>query len=674
MCYNAPVPTTKNFGRSIATYNHDLLDDEYLTKLKFPSGSSTYDTMRRSDPQIKAVLQAVLLPILKTEYFVEPASDSPIDMEKAEFVEQNLFPSKHKIKSKKGKKINKSWNDTIGEIATFVPFGFSVLEKLWEVRDGKTYLKKLDLRPARTIKKFKFNDSDTELRYIEQQINCSTYQIPASKSVVFTFQQEGNNLAGIPLLRAMYKPWSIKQDLEKIQAMTFERFGMPTPVATTNYAKGTPQFTQLEEALESISINDSGYIVAPDGTVISTLNTGTGTAPDMLAAIKYYDQQISVTGLAQFLNFGTSASGNRSLGEEFIDFFTDFVDGINMYIVGKLNSEVVQELIDFNYPDTEFYPVIKAAVNEDLPLEQLKDLVDSGILTNEIELENKVRRILGVKEVDAKEPVVIPAKPTKEPAKIEASEHNHIDLADRKPTDFELMIDLAEIENNLDSELEATTSGMIDIRDKQAELIILAIIAGKKAQNITVPFKKDQVGDLIGVYDRQFKTGINQAKDEFKKQGQKDPSKLSADTRKNRRVIIEDDISVKVEGAGDKLKSLLLEESSSLQRQGIEKSDMSSALKVFYGTISIATWQNLSATPVNVGWGDGRAVFVEQRNELVDFEVYSAILDGRQCVNCDEADGDQQQAGENKFQTPNPLCLGGAKCRCVTITVYKEVL
>ena len=484
----------------------------------------------------------------------------------------------------------------------------------------------------------------------------------------------------------MYKPWSIKQDLEKIQAMTFERYGMPTPIATTNFAKGTPQFTQLEEALESISINDSGYIVAPDGTVITTLNTGTGTAPDMLAAIKYYDQQISVTGLAQFLNFGTSASGNRSLGEEFIDFFTDFVDGINMYIVGKLNSEVVQELIDFNYPDTEFYPVIKAVVNEDLPLEQLKDLVESGILTNEIELENMVRRVLGVKEVDEKEvaPPIAPPIAPKEP--VQASEHNHkkiideyfpntgsLDLADKTPNEFESMLNLAEMERNLDSELEATTSDMIDIRDKQAESVILAIIAGKKAQNITVPLKKEQFDDLIVVYDKQFKVGTNQAKDEFKKQGQKDPSTLGKDTRKERRVIIEDDISVKVEGAGDKLKSLLLEESSSLQRQGIEKSDMSSALKVFYGTISIATWQNLSATPVNVGWGDGRAVFVEQRNELVDFEVYSAILDANLCDNCRPFDGQQQQSGENKFQTPNPVCLGGAKCRCVTITVYKDV-
>ena len=233
------------------------------------------------------------------------------------------------------------------------------------------------------------------------------------------------------------------------------------------------------------------------------------------------------------------------------------------------------------------------------------------------------------------------------------------------------MINLAEMERNLDSELESTTDNMIDYRDKQAAAIIAAIVAGKKAQNITVPFKKDQADDLLSEYDKQFKTGMSQAKDEFTAQGQTEPDKLGKDTRKNRKSIIEDDISVKVEGAGDKLKSMLLEEASSLQRQGIDKKDMSSALTAFAAGISIQTWQNLAATPVNIGWGDGRAVFVEQHADSVDFEVYSAILDQNLCENCRPLDGERQTAGENKFQTPNPLCLGGAKCRCVTITVYK---
>lgn len=664
--------STRPIGVSgVVSYNHNLLDDEYLNTLRFPNGSKIYDEMRRSDPMIKAVWESVQLPLLSCDYIIEPASDSPKDKEVAEFVERNLFPGKYKLKAKKGYKFNKSWAETLQEITLMLPFGFSVMEKIWLTKDGRTYLDKLALRPSPTIKDFVFKSQEREeLEYVKQTVNGIEKHIPASKLVIFTFQQEGNNLSGIPLLRAMYKPWSIKQDLEKIRAMMFEKYGLGVPIAKTNLMKGTPAYNDLVEALENYGLNQAAYLITNSDTEIDLKTSGTGTAPDMDAAITYYDNQIAVSGLAQFLNLGTTASGNRALGESFVDFFYDFVEGIQNYISGKLNNEVVQELVDYNFDVTE-YPVIKAVPPEELPLDKIVSLVQAKVLTNNLDLENRVRKEIGVPEITEEEatPAVeetpAPENETEQTEKVEASEHIHL-------SEFNYpFVNLAEMEQGLDISQANATDEMLSYREKQAVAIIAAIVAGKKPQNIVVPYKKEQYEYLLDVYNKQVKEGQRQAKAEFDNQGGSQPATLAKDTRKATLDIIEDDISIRVEGAADKLKTMILEEMSMLQRQGIEKAAMAAALSAYAAGISAVTWADMAAIPVNVGWGDGRAIFAEQYIDALGIEIYSAVLDKNLCAECAPFDGMTQLPGENKFQTPNPKCLGGSRCRCVTITVVK---
>ena len=665
--------STRPIGVSgVVSYNHNLLDDEYLNTLRFPNGSKIYDEMRRSDPMIKAVWESVQLPLLSCDYIIEPASDSPKDKEVAEFVERNLFPGKYKLKAKKGYKFNKSWSETIQEITLMLPFGFSVMEKIWQTKDGWTYLDKLALRPAPTIYDFVFkSQAREELDYVRQIVNGIEKKIPAEKVVVFTFQQEGNNLSGIPLLRAMYKPWDIKQNLEKIRVMMFEKYGLGVPVAKTNLVKGTPPYEALVEALENYGLNQAAYLITNSDTEITLETGGTGTAPNMDAAIQYYDNQIAVSGLAQFLNLGTTASGNRALGESFVDFFYDFVQGIQNYISGKLNNEVVQELVDYNFDVTE-YPVIKAVPPEELPLDKIVSLVQAKVLTNNLDLENRVRTEIGVPEITEEEAVPADDEPTKEPEteedeSVEASEHKHIHLSEFNYP----FVNLAEMEQGLDASLASTTDEMLSYREKQAAAIIAAIVAGKKPQNIVVPYKKEQYEYLLDVYNKQVKEGQRQAKAEFDNQGGSAPESLGKDTRKNRLDIIEDDISIRVEGAADKLKTMILEEMSNLQRTGVSKGEMAASLAAYAAGISAVTWAAMAAIAVNVGWGDGRAIFAEQFKDALGVEIYSAVLDKNLCSECAPFDGMTQLPGENKFQTPNPRCLGGSNCRCVTILVVK---
>ena len=93
---------------------------EYLGKLKGPGGMAIYEQMRRSDPQIGAVLDALGLPIRQASYYIDPVSDKTLDREIADKIGKNLFSEMSIL-----------WDDVIRHALLMLPFGFSILEKIF---------------------------------------------------------------------------------------------------------------------------------------------------------------------------------------------------------------------------------------------------------------------------------------------------------------------------------------------------------------------------------------------------------------------------------------------------------------------------------------------------------------------------------------------------------------
>lgn len=366
-----------------------VADEEYLSALKFPIGARTYDRMRRSDPQVSAVLNAIYSPIRSANWAVEPASESAKDKEIAKFIEKNLFPTKERMKE--GPDYNKTWAETLREILLYIPFGFSVMEKVHVFSDGQIWLKKLSPRLPKTIKEFEFKSN--EFSMVVQSVNGSEKRIPASKTVVFSANREGANIFGISFLRPVYKAWSIKEDLQRIQAATFERYGLGTPHGTLppNVSETDKEGIALIAALEDLSSNEASYLVTPAETEVEIISGGAQTVPDMQKAIDYCDQQITISFLAQFLNLGVSSFGSRALGNTFVDFFTNTLEGIGDYIANKLNQQVIQELVDFNF-NVDKYPKLVMSRMDSVDMDNLAILLDAGAITATLDLENIVRK------------------------------------------------------------------------------------------------------------------------------------------------------------------------------------------------------------------------------------------------------------------------------------------
>ncbi len=111
-----------------------------------------FDEMRRTDAQINAVLMAMELPIRSTRWYIEPAQNSDgetgdSEWEVADFVEKAIFDG-----------METTWDDTLREMLTMLPFGFSVFEKVYKIKEDKITIKKLGYRKQSSIHKWETED------------------------------------------------------------------------------------------------------------------------------------------------------------------------------------------------------------------------------------------------------------------------------------------------------------------------------------------------------------------------------------------------------------------------------------------------------------------------------------------------------------------------------------
>ena len=69
----------------------------------------------------------------------------------------------------------------------------------------------------------------------------------------------------------------------------------------------------------------------------------------------------------------------------------------------------------------------------------------------------------------------------------------------------------------------------------------------------------------------------------------------------------------------------------------------------------------------------GRAEEARARKDDREDAVYSAILDGNACHECEAMDGQTTtDLGEAEGWTPNGACQGGGRCRCVTVYQLRQ--
>ena len=328
--------------------------------------------MRLTNPQVQALLLATKLPILGADWTIEAA-----DHENVEGLEQGVA-EEHAKTARRGffETPIEDWRTTCQHSLTHLDYGFSLFEKEWEVADDGFYgIRRFGQRLPQTV--LRWNTKKGELSGIDQRFYNSdegTFDevtIPAESLILLSHLREGNNFAGVSMLRPIWAYVNIKEMLIKLLSIAFEREALGIPIATEpEGGASSAQIDDLEDLLENIRAHQKQYGILPHGFELEWFfnEGGSGARDAILNAIRYIDEQTLNSGLAQFIGLGSTATGSKGVAKEHADLFWMVLNGIALTMASAFSgvgrgptSGVIRQIVFLNHGEATAYPFLKVS-------------------------------------------------------------------------------------------------------------------------------------------------------------------------------------------------------------------------------------------------------------------------------------------------------------------------
>lgn len=656
--------------RSVNIYH----EYEYAKNLvEIQSRINEYNIMRKSDAQIGGLLKVLKLPIRKAEWSIEGGREDI-----REFIEQNL---------KTG--LKHPFEDFVRLVLTFMEFGFSVFEKVFMFDEASGYFKwkKFQFLPHATIYEI-VGEEDGGLKEVQQfsasdmelgEAFAPNIKIPAKYCLIFVNDKEGD-WYGTSVFRNAYGNYKIKDTLIKIDAIRHDRFGVGIPYMKMKMNYKKDDLVIAENVLQNMRSHEYMYMIIPPG-VEGTVDEGfgimsaEGTGTDIMKSIHYHDESMSKSVLAQFIDLGTSQSGNRALGQSFIDLYIASLNGYTGMIEQMMNKFAIRQLVDFNWGKQEEYPVlrfeeIKAAdVVEIAPI--LKDLAESGWLTPNRDDENKIRIGLGLDTVEEEEEA-------EETPEVETSE-KFKDLL----TEGRFFRELHGAENTVDwfgfaEKIEAMKKRFVrsvkKARNRQIRALVYDLVRDGKPPDKVRPRFVDLIEKAFMEYQKEaYSLGITEVRKEKSKQLHETAVSLQEiPIPPELQEQFEFTAKVGAEEISQRTASSIKNQIITLTPQGLSARQMQARLfqdNIDTGERVIGGQFGKIVTAMGAGREIGAQV------EGSEHGYYSAIMDGNTCAVCAAADEDFNAGTRDEPYelselppAPNPQCLGTInRCRCIHV-------
>jgi hypothetical protein len=433
--------------------------EEYLNTLTTVEVADVWDKMRRSDPKIKMILQAVKNPIKSAKWFIDPADQTDEAKKQAALIEKILF-----------KDCGQAWTQTLSEILTFIEFGYSLFEVTHKVilndPEFGSYnsLQSLGWRSPKTIWRWILDPKTGKLVSVEQQADGDLQRhvlIPSEFILTFVLDKEGDNYQGISALRPCFGAWKRKNDFLKLMAIGTEKFAVPTPILTVPAGKeASPEFAKMRTILEKWVSHERQYITKPQGWEIEFTQTNFDTEK-VQSAINAQNVEMVHAFLCNFLELGQSGSGSYALSNDLSDFFLAGIEHLANLVCEQFNNKLIPDLIKLNYGNQMAYPVMKVAGIKDKPGKELAEimklLIDGKVIKPDDVLEANFREKYGLPAADtASQRDVEPLSPQA------FSELMAIEFADKPKTPYSLIRARApELKELMDLQIESIGQAMI---------------------------------------------------------------------------------------------------------------------------------------------------------------------------------------------------------------------
>jgi Protein of unknown function (DUF935) len=348
-------------------YRERTRPDEYVTDLIEPvRRMEIFDEMRQSDEGINTALAAREQLIGSSTWSLTNPDNSDRGREILEFCEDNIYPV---------------LPDLLRHLSGAMQYGFGAVEKVFAWSDtpfaryvvrGKIRratnkkggrmirLRKLAHMRQRTIYTFVVplaGDLTALRQYVWDGYKFQMVDVPAEKVLMWTYNRRGDDYWGVPPMRHAYKAWKFKMQIEKLNLLGLDRFGVGTPVAEEGPDWSEPERARLAAFLAAWRAGSNSFLMHPAGGKIEIVS---GDGKMVIAAldwVKYYNIAIAKTFLTQMTELGSSETGSRALGETFYDQTQSVVQSDDEDIASIINEGLVVPLVDANYGPQDEYPL-----------------------------------------------------------------------------------------------------------------------------------------------------------------------------------------------------------------------------------------------------------------------------------------------------------------------------
>lgn len=327
--------------------------DDYNPDLRGKAALRTYERMRRSDGQVRAIQTVTELPIRATRWHLEPPKQASfLEREAAELLTGNLFGG-----------MRGSFDELLREVLRARYFGFGAPEIEWVERAGRAEVFAVHSRNPELIDSWLYDARGQLVGYlmVGERVTGSGLAdapatltetraiVPLSRCIHAAYEAEHGSPTGSALARSMYTHWYFKQAIYRLGGIGLERNWLGTPVGKADVGASWDDREEVLEILSRLRAAEDSAIALPAGWALEWYEPRRNLA-DIMPFLNHHDALMARAALAQFLNLGQAGSeGSQALASEHVKLFLDGEDAVARWVAETLNQQLVRRWCRMNY-------------------------------------------------------------------------------------------------------------------------------------------------------------------------------------------------------------------------------------------------------------------------------------------------------------------------------------
>jgi len=673
-----PPNTSLEIGTSTVGLMPSIFNEEFIDTSKVTADD--YKKMLDNDGTIQALYNTIVMPLLGSNWTIEPDDDTPSSVEQSMWVEETLRKPPHKGG------MSTPFDLVLAQALRAILEGFAGFEKVYALSDGKIVYRKIAWRDPSTIT-MRTDDRGGFNGLRQRAFIGNDYvdvTIPVERCWVYTYGKEFHSLKGRSAFTSAYVAYDRKRRLLYLAEQQAQADAFKIKIVKGREGGGQDELDATTEAVDEVGVRAT--IGVPHGVEVDTLNNAQGI--DLIPHIELANGEMARSVLAMFILLGTgSKTGSYSLSQDQSDFFIQALMAIRKSLENHITSYLLPDLYLYNF-ETPEYGTFKFEDITDSTVDLLKQafikIVEKDRLPGNV-IDGIVQKMADKLEIDvdmldeAVNPVddtvdiveEVPVTPSL-PVDNSRVEFASIDesMWRRNLTATERKVNFAGIENKMNV-LEAETENQIkqvwDNLVKDATVKIDKLVGAGDYEKITVKvFDENLKNQYIKVLKEAgleaYIYGKNGASDEIRVKAPATPKESKDYFRDNAVSIVDKQLS-------DLVFKIQSEVSKGRRKDQLSTTQLSAGdimaqiATIFAGYYS----DNIGLTAiasVAIGINKGRKdVFDAYKSDVYGYQ-YSAILDARTCATCQALDGKVLSETEYKnTQYDPPIHFS---CRCLT--------